>query len=497
MRLLSFLLGLVVCGSAWAQTAPAWQRAAPEDEGMDSRALAALVEYGSAQRMDSLVVVRNGRIVTEAYYAPFKAGMKHRVNSVTKGVVAALAGIASGQGLLGPVDAPVLELFAGRQVANTDDRKKAVTLQHLLDMTSGLAWTEPLDGLPESVFAMERSADWQQYVLDQPMARPPGTAFNYSSGGSHLVSAVVARKTGMNTADYAARELFGPLGITDWQWRRDPQGVAIGGYGLYLTTTDMARIGLLYLQDGRWQDRQLVPAAWVGKVWRASVPMPGMNGAWRYGDFWWTLPSRKAYMAVGYLGQVIMVLPQSAVVVAMTGSAHNQRLDLMIDHIERAVRGQQPLPPDAEGFALLQRRVQEAANGQTFAVPPASPLAAQISGRTWRMAPNPLGVREITLDLAGAASLRVVTSAAPGSAATRTLVAPMGLAGVPAIGDAGAEGIVATRAHWADERTLAVFQHWPQEARALAYELRFDGRRLELAYSGPFGRGILRGETGD
>lgn len=477
--------------------APDWQASTPEEQGMDSRSLAALVEHGAKNRMDSLVVVRNGRIVTEAYYAPFKAGMKHRVNSATKGVVGVLAGIASGQGLLGPVDAPLLTLFPDRTVANADERKRAVTLQHLLDMTSGLDWTEPLDGVPETSLQMERSRDWPQFVLDRPMARQPGSAFNYNSGSSHLVSAIVARKTGMNTQDYADRELFKPLGITDWHWWQDPQKLSVGGYGLYLRTPDMAKIGWLYLNNGAWQGRQIVPAEWVRKVYRASVPMFGPDEPWRYADFWWTLPARKAYMAVGHLGQVILVMPESGIVAAMTGSAYNPNLPAIVDQLQAAARSPQALPPDAQGVALLRQRVREAASEKAVTVPAAPALAQEVSGRTWRFAANALGVREVSVNLGDAATLRVVSAARPGGP-VRTVVSPLGLQGVSAIGDAGSDGIVASRAHWVDERTLRVLQHWPQEARTFTYELRFDGRRLEVAYTVQFlPPGTLHGEAAD
>src|SRR6185369_15121044 len=250
---------------------PDWQASTPEEQGMDSGALAALVEYGGNAQMDSLVVVRHGKLVAEAYYAPFQAGMKHTINSATKAIVGALLGIAIDKGLVGNPDTAVLDFFPGGTVANVDARKKAMVLQSLLDMTSGLDWTEPLsNAVPETLVAMLGSKDWPKFVLDRPMALPPGTAFNYNSGNSHLVSAILARKTGMSTQEFAVRHLFKPLGISDFRWLKDPQGIAIGGYGLYLHPRDMARIGYLYLNHGEWDGVRLISRPWVDKVYHAS-----------------------------------------------------------------------------------------------------------------------------------------------------------------------------------------------------------------------------------
>ena len=193
---------------------------------MSSERLARLVEFGAFNDMDSVLVTRHGRIVLEATYAPFRAGLKHRVYSVTKSVISTLVGMALGDGLLDSTDRRVVDFFADRTIANLDDAKKAITVQHLLDMTSGLAWQEGLNGGAESFIAMERSPDWQQFILDQPMATPPGTRFYYSTGNSHLLSAILSKVTGRSTLDYARERLFGPLGIDDVLWRVDPQGVS-------------------------------------------------------------------------------------------------------------------------------------------------------------------------------------------------------------------------------------------------------------------------------
>ena len=183
-----FLLGP---GLATAQDKPfpttAWPATSPEEQGMDSAVLASVIDFGAANQMDSLTVVRNGRIVLDATFTPFQPGLKHLMYSSTKSVISTLVAIAVSEGKIPSLDGRVVDYFSDLPIANLDDAKKAMTIRHLLDMTSGLQWDEPFDGLPASVIAMGQSADWRQFVLDRPMVKPPGTWFTYNSGASHLL----------------------------------------------------------------------------------------------------------------------------------------------------------------------------------------------------------------------------------------------------------------------------------------------------------------------
>jgi CubicO group peptidase (beta-lactamase class C family) len=172
-----------------------WSVAAPEAEGMDSGALADLVAWAKADWVDSLLVVRHGKIVLDAYYAPFKPGMRHDLYSATKSVVGALTAIAIRDHLLDSVDHPVLDFFQDKAVANVDDRKKAITVQHLLDMTSGFEWDR-------SSYAMFGSSDPTKFVLDQPMKSEPGQSFYYNNGSPYILSALITKLAGQNALDF-------------------------------------------------------------------------------------------------------------------------------------------------------------------------------------------------------------------------------------------------------------------------------------------------------
>lgn len=356
-------LPLVVHAEPWPWPTREWVMTTPEEVGMDSRSLAALVQLGLTTDMDSLVVTRQGKIVAEAYYAPFQSTMRHTLKSGTKGIVATLTGIAIQQRKLDTLDRSVVDFFPRQDIANMDERKKEITVQNLLDMQSGLQWTEPLSGgVPVTTAReMDRSADWVQFILDRPMAHAPGTEFNYNSGNAHLLSALLARRTGMRTADFAAQYLFKPLGITDYDWNVDPQGNSTGADGLSLRPRDMAKIGYLYLRGGQWDGQQLLPPKWVEKVSTAKISM-GLAGPtdFRYRDLWWSIPSRKVYMAPGVNQQIILVMPQEELVVAITGRSRNYRFETLLELLVQAVKTEGRLPADPKGYELLLQRQREA-----------------------------------------------------------------------------------------------------------------------------------------
>ncbi len=475
-----------------------WQTSTPEAQGVASSALADLVDFGAANDMDSLLVVRNGVIVAEAYYAPFRPGLRHSVNSVTKAVVGTLTGIASKSGDVRSLDEPVLDSFAFRTIERLDADKKAMTIAQLLDSTSGIDWQEPLtDAPPTSMLEMERSRDWVEYILDRPMAQRPGAGFNYDSGAWHLMSAILAKKTGMDTLAYAQQTLFATLGIADVRWRADPQGVRNGGYGIFLQPRDMAKIGYLYLHRGEWDGKQILPASWTDAVFNASVDMhvsPAVS--FRYARGWWSIPDKHAVMAVGFLRQLIIVLPDSDVVAVVTGRAHYPFLPL-IDRIAAAVKSPAPRAADDAGVARLAERVRAVAVEHATSVGPASPLAAEISGKTWTFAANPFGVRSLKLDLAsGEPRYEVLLDRASG--APRRLGGPVGLDGLFRVHDDGAGLPMAAKGRWINDHVFELVSRSITEGIVTTSTLDFRGREVDLAFSSNQGFTTrLTGRAGD
>ena len=456
-----------------------WAMSSPEEQGMSSARLARLVEFGGLNDMDSVLVTRHGRIVLEATYAPFRAGLKHHVYSVTKSVTSTLVGMALGDGLLDSTDRRVVDFFPDRTIANLDDAKKAITVQQLLDMTSGLAWQEGLTGAIDSPIAMARSPDWQQFVLDQPMVTAPGTRFYYNSGNSHLLSAILSKVTGRSANDYAREKLFGPLGIDDAQWQADPQGVTSGGWGLYLQPRDMAKIGYLWLRGGLWEGRQILPAAWIAGVRQADVDM---RESWardlRYSRQFWAMPLRDAFMAVGKHRQLIVVMPKLDIVAVMTGSqrfvsptsnvASTPRYGFgtLVSYLAAAVTSDAAVAAKPAATADLAEQVKAAAIEQpapasastSTSAPP--PMAKAVSGKTWRFAAgDPLRLKSLTLKLDDPQpSYAYELDGGPPNAPVGRFGGPIGFDGRFAVGGRMPYGPSAARGAWSADGASFVLE---------------------------------------
>lgn len=479
-----------------------WAESTPEAQGMDSAALARLIGYGAAQGMDSLLVTRHGTLVAEAFYAPYREGLQHAVNSTTKGIVATLTGMAIQDGLIASRDVPVLDFFEGRQIASADAAKKAMTLGHLLDMTSGLHWIEPLsDAAPETMLQLARARDWQGFVLDRPMAQAPGAGFNYNSGNTHLLSAILAHKTGGSTLAYAQKRLFGPLGITDVRWRKDPQGIEMGGWGLYLHPRDMARIGYLYLRRGQWNGRQLLPAAWVEQVFNPVVDMGFGSAApaFRYANGWWSIPSRRAYFTAGFNRQLIVVLPDLDVVVAVTGR-RNYPLPPFLDQIIAAARSHEPLPADSAAQEQLAARIRDAGVEKPSASPATTPeLAATVSRKAWVLERNPLGIQRLVLDLTPANPRYEVTFDPGRPELPREPVAgPLGLDGLYRTAPQGPDRVIAIKGHWLDAQSFQLISRSVADGEVTVITLKFEdgGRAVNVGLENNWGvRGQVRGRA--
>jgi CubicO group peptidase (beta-lactamase class C family) len=286
--------------------------------------------------LHSLLVIRNGYLVSETYFGPYQQDTRHESYSCTKSFVSTLIGIAVDKAYIDRTDHQIVDFFSERTFANLDKQKEGMTLEDVLTMRSGLDWQE---GDP-AYRAMYQSPDWVKFVLDKPMALPPGSRFNYCSGCSHLLSAILQQTTGMNTRDLAERYLFKPLGISNVKWDTDAAGIPIGGWGLQLTPRDMAKLGYLYLRDGQWDGQQIVSAKWVENATQKHAETEGDLG---YGYQWWTYPSLAAYAALGRNGQMIFVIPGSDLVIVTTAEmdSHDEIFQLIEQYILPAVRKSQ------------------------------------------------------------------------------------------------------------------------------------------------------------
>ena len=361
-----WLVGIALCGhvlaaqGAWPTAG--WPSASPASLGFDAKLLAAFdaeIAGGKYGYIDGMLVIRHGKIAYERayphdygqiygkearttsalnahdpsgpynYFNPwwhpfYRGGDLHTMQSVTKTVTSVVIGIAIARHEFPSIDTPVLSFFDAGKVANVDDRKRRMTIKHVLTMTAGLDWNEdlPYADPKNTGSVMEAAFDWVQYTIDRPMAQEPGTVFRYNSGATQILSQVFQRATGKDIEEYAAQHLFAPLGITRFYWKRTPTGLADTEGGLYLTARDLAKIAYLYLKDGVWDGKPVVTSAWVKDSISLSITVSEASGV-KYGYKWWLYPygkeGRIAFGGSGFGGQRPLVLPELDTILVFTG----------------------------------------------------------------------------------------------------------------------------------------------------------------------------------
>jgi CubicO group peptidase (beta-lactamase class C family) len=335
-----------------------WRTSTPEAQGMDSERIYAMLKSIKDNSLDiqSVLIIRNGYLVTESYFAPCLKGRLNNIYSCTKSFTSALIGIAIREGYIKDIHQKVIDFFPGYTFKNLDSRKKVITIENLLSMTAGLDWVEPSPGdhrdphYTRDLIPMTTSKDPIRYILDHSMADEPGSRFYYNTGVSHLLSAIIQKTSGTSTLNFAIQHLFQPLGITDFNWDTDSLGIPWGGMNLFLSPEEMARFGYLYLRHGVWEGKQIVPAEWVETSTKEHSSFnPSPNEKVSYGYQWWI--DSYGYHALGFGGQYIYVIPGLDMVVVFTnGNIHDSISYMAPILVEKfilpAVKSDKPLPPN-------------------------------------------------------------------------------------------------------------------------------------------------------
>ena len=350
-------LGLIVCTHIALAAPPCdtpaplndgWQiEASPAAAGFDANRLCAVLRNlaDSDVNFHSLPVVRNGHLVAEVYRPGKDERIKdlfrttrtfgpttvHDVRSISKSVTSLLWGIAQAQGKMPQLDTPALSLFPDLADLNGQGRE-AITLAQMLSMSSGLAWNEwKATGLLDNdEFGLVWRGAQAHYVFDRPMAAPAGTQFNYNGGNTAVLAQLLVERVGMSLPEYARKQLFEPLGITDWEWVNDFRGRPMAHAGLRLRPRDLARIGQLVLQHGQWQGRQIVPAEWIAESTRPRIDT-GIEPGLQYGYQWWLGKVDAGGVqqdwigGIGRGGQRLWIVPGLDMVVVATAGDYNQR----------------------------------------------------------------------------------------------------------------------------------------------------------------------------
>ena len=364
LKQVTLTLALLALCALRGPAAGAWETTTPESVGLSANAIQALdvdIQSGRYGYIDSLLIARHGKIAFESYYEhdypqiyrreaatpgplvvndpsgpynyfnawwhPYYRNTDlHSLQSVTKSVVSAVVGIAISRGDFPELDTPVLSFFDETSVANVDERKLNMSLRDLLTMSDGLEWNENLPYTdPQNSFAvMTKTPNWVTHTIDLPMAREPGTAFNYNSGATLLLGHVFNTATGIDIEEYAVEHLFSPLGIEQYYWDRTPFGLTDTQEGLYLSTRNLAKITRLYLQGGRINGTQVMPKSWIDESLNPAF-VTQQNDGEGYGYLWWSQPythgeaEHMAYFGKGFGGQRPILLHELDMIIVLTG----------------------------------------------------------------------------------------------------------------------------------------------------------------------------------
>jgi len=356
---LFMLLMLPACdnGSGTNSNLP---KSTPEAEGIASGAILDFLDAVEASGIElhSFMILRHGKVVSEGYWSPYRPELKNTLYSVSKSFTSTAIGFAVSEGLISVHD-KVISFFPEYLPDSISPNLADMEIHDLLCMSAGQ--------VPDPTFSLVNEKNWIKAFLALPVVNDPGTVFLYNSAATYMLSAIISKVTGENLLSYLTPRLFEPLGIEDMDWETDPMGINTGGWGLRLKTEDMARFGQLYLQNGKWNGRQVVPEEWVNEATTMKIMQhpefseeERSNSDWEQGycyKFWRS--RHNSFRADGAYGQFILILPELDAVIIMTAEAFDlqKELNLPWDYLLPGFTSD-PLKPDAEITAQLEKRIK-------------------------------------------------------------------------------------------------------------------------------------------
>jgi len=477
-----FCAGLAACGAPAPQPSSSsasadFSRSTPEEQGVASGAILSFLDAADRiDAMNSVMIVRHGRVVAEGWWAPYDADSNHELYSLSKSFTSTAVGFAVAEGKLS-LDDEILKIFPDDAPAELPANLKAMRIRDLLTMSAGHQ--------DESSFAADKIT--AKTFLSHPVPHKPGTHFKYNTPATFMLSAAVQKRTGQTLADYLKPRLFEPLGISKPVWNTNAEGIALGGYGLRVRTEDIARFGQFYLQRGSWQGKRLLPAEWVDLATSRQVSNgsnPKSDWEQGYGFQFWRC-RHGAYRGDGAFGQYCLVLPELDAVIAITSGLKDMQavLNLIWD---RLLPGFQTgaIAEDRAGVAALRSRlaglkVKPAEGAAT------SPDAAKILGKKGVFPANDQKLESLTL-AADSVALRLNGA---------DLVIPYGFQewkrGKGTYGAYVNEPAAATGA-WTKDDTFVLKQVFYETPYYLTVTLRFAGAEVTCAMETNVGFGATK-----
>jgi CubicO group peptidase (beta-lactamase class C family) len=378
-------------------------RSIPETKGVATEGILSFLEAVETEELEvhSFMLLRYGTVIAEAWWYPYKPDISHVMHSVSKTFTSTAIGFAVSEKLL-TVDDKVISFFPGDLPAEVSPYLQELAIKDLLTMSAGSE---------QAIEFTAEDGNWVKAFLAMTVADKPGSRFLYNSYATYMLSAIIQKVAGETTFDYLTPRLFEPLGIKDVKWETDTQGITVGGWGMRIKTSDMAKLGQFYLQKGMWRGKQLLPESWITEASsphiyqrpeRTAEENAGDFGAQGYGYQIWMCPDN-SYRADGANAQFIVVAPAKNAVIVTTSntSQAHKLLGLMWKHLIPAMVDNVPGGgDDASSKEALNSRTSSLQIKHPFLTPEEVTYPKETT-LSYRMEPNDLGVREATFRFDG------------------------------------------------------------------------------------------------
>jgi CubicO group peptidase (beta-lactamase class C family) len=465
-------------------------RSIPEAQGVSSESILAFLDGVAASKHEfhSFMLARRGHVIAEGWWSPYRAEAKHTLYSLSKSFTSTAVGLAVAEGKLKVTD-PVTSFFPEDLPGVISDNLAALRVKDLLSMSVGHA--------EDSTGAIRKQENWVKAFLALPIKNQPGTAFLYNSGATYMLSAIVQKVTGQRVLEYLGPRLFEPLAIEGMSWEVCPRGINTGGWGLSVPTEALAKFGQLYLQKGRWNGRQVLPATWVEEATTFKIQQPAADleqmkkkSDWHQGycyQFWRC--RHNAFRGDGAFGQFTIVMPEQDAVIAITSESPDMQgeLDLVWEHLLPGIK-EAPLPPKKSAQEQLTQRFC------ALALPPpkgeaTSALIGQISGKSYKLNPNPMHIERATLsfDRSGCA-FELKDNQGDYSVACgleKWLEGQTSMPGTPpslTLSKTGLNSKIAASGTWRDENTFEMTWRFYETPHHDTVTCRFEGEKIKIEF---------------
>lgn len=456
-------------------------RSTPESQGISSTAVLSFLDDVSQKGLElhSFMLLRNGHVIAEGWWDPYRAELRHMMFSLSKSFTATAIGIAVEEGLLNLNDR-VIDFFPSKLPEEIDEHLKELRIKHLLTMSTGHAQD------PTMEVVNHPAGDWVKAFLACPLEHEPGTVFVYNTAATFMLSAILQEVTGQKLIDYLKPRLFDPLGIVEPTWDESPAGISQGGTGLNIRTEDIAKFGQLFLDKGRWQGQQIISEAWVEAASSKQIDNflnkddPDSDWQQGYGYQMW-MCRHNCYRGDGMFGQFCIVVPHKQAVIAITAGEERMHsiMQSIWDHLLPAFG--EELPPDEENLDRLRNRLAN------LSLPSLTgtwdPEAAEgLNGQVYDLEPNELGITSV--EFAGKSSEIQITSYSSGNESFGIRSSASG-----PVEQMSKEGLCHVKALWESPNTLSVLARFIETpfSRTLTFRFMEDEVEIEVRLKPSFG----------